>query len=199
MSKEVNKSELAKAIGKSSATITKLAKEGVLNQCFTPTGQINLTKALEAISKSKGKFFIDPKDTKKEKSLQEMTQLEVIELVEREKNIKFTMKGNELLMSAEKLKDGSFYLYAPKVLTPIEDIREHLKENFTDKEIEQAISEVDNEGRSNFLYELLYEIMRDKTMQINLNFIYKKMLSAFYSASEIAFYMECMRDDGKNK
>jgi len=196
MNDEVSKSELAKAIGKSGATITKLVKEGVLDNCFTPGGKIYLKKALDAITKRKGSFFISQADAAQEKKLHEMTQLEIMELVEKEKNIKFTRpnKSNDI-MSIEKLKGGSMYLWTPQVITLIDEIKEHLKSSFTDDDIEAAIKEIDNESRSNFMYELLDEIMRDKSETVQIHFLYKKMLSAFYSSSEIAFFMECMKED----
>jgi len=67
--------------------------------------------------------------------------------------------------------------------------------DFTDTQIEKSIAIINNDERSNFLYELLDEIMRDTSEVVNIHFIYKKMLSAFYSSEEIAFYMDSMKDD----
>ena len=188
---EVTKSELAKIIGKSAATVTNLVQARVLDNCFTPTGKIYLEKAINAITLSKGGDFIkhgeEPTNAKKP---QHATQFEILEEVEKEKNITFKKDKN-----TEKLKDGPFYLLIPNVETTIGDIRKHLKNDFTNKQINNAISEIDNDGRSSFLYEFLYELMKESKEKINMLFIYKKMLSTFYSPSEIAFYMDCMKDD----
>ena len=58
---EVNKKELAREIGKTGAIVTKLAKEGVLDGCFTPRGKIDLKKAIEAIIRIKGAGYLDDK------------------------------------------------------------------------------------------------------------------------------------------
>ena len=190
--KEVSKSELAKIIGKSGATVTNLVQARVLDNCFTPTGKIYLEKAINAITISKGGDFVkrneEPEATEK-KQLQK-TQFEILEEVEKEKSITFKKDEN-----IEKLKDRLFYLIVPHVETNIADVHKHLKNDFTDDQISGAIKEIDNEGRSNFLYEFLYELMKDTEEKINIQLIYKKMLSTFYSPSEIAFYMDCMKDD----
>ena len=56
--REVNKSELAKHIGKSNAIITRLKNEGTLYGCFTPSGKIDLDKAIDNIQKYKGEDYI---------------------------------------------------------------------------------------------------------------------------------------------
>ena len=185
--KEVSKSELAKIIGKSGATITNLVKAGALDNCFTPAGKIYLEKALDAITKTKGEDFIKNETTTKQP--QQKTQFEILEEVEKNKNITFKKDEN-----IEKLKNEEFFLFVPNVETNISDIREHLKNDFTDKEITQAITEIDNDMRSNVLYEFLHELMQDRK-SIDMHFIYKKMLGTFYSPGEIAFYMDCMKDD----
>lgn len=58
---EVNKKELAREIGKTGAIVTKLAKEGVLDGCFTPTGKIDLEGAIKAIIKVKGADYLGGK------------------------------------------------------------------------------------------------------------------------------------------
>ena len=61
---EVNKKELAREIGKTGAIVTKLAKEGVLDGCFTSTGKIDLESAIKAIIRVKGDDYIVGKHKK---------------------------------------------------------------------------------------------------------------------------------------
>ncbi|MCD6432951.1 MAG: hypothetical protein J7L21_02825 [Sulfurimonas sp.] len=56
---EVNKGELAKHIGKSAAIVSRLINNGIMNDCFTPSGKkIYLEKALKAITLAKGNDYL---------------------------------------------------------------------------------------------------------------------------------------------
>lgn len=57
---ELTKTELAKFINRSSSIITRLAKDGIFDECFTKTGKkLYLEKAIRAIIKSKGIDYLD--------------------------------------------------------------------------------------------------------------------------------------------
>ena len=57
---ELTKTELAKFINRSSSIVTRLAKDGVLDDCFTKSGKkLYLEKAIKAIIKAKGIDYLD--------------------------------------------------------------------------------------------------------------------------------------------
>lgn len=190
--KEVNKSELAKAIGKSNAVITKIVKAGVLDGCFTPQGKINLKEALTAIERYKGRDYINPIDETPRKPFNELNQLEVIELVEREGDIKFQRPNKDsAFISMKELQDGDFHNYLPGPIVMIEDVNKYLRNSFTDDEIQKVIDEVNCKERGQILSELMLDILRDnKTSHHAFRYLYKMMLQSFYSADAIAFHMD---------
>lgn len=60
---EVNKGELAAYIKKSNAIVSRLANDGVLNECYTSNGKkIYLEKAIKAIIMNKGTDYLDGVD-----------------------------------------------------------------------------------------------------------------------------------------
>ena len=90
MQKEVTKSGLAKAIGRSPAVITRMVKSGIFDGCYAKNGKILLHKALVSIKDNKGEEYL----LKSSKNFNQLNQLEVIEIVETEKNIMFERPKN---------------------------------------------------------------------------------------------------------
>ena len=57
---EVSKTELAKAINKSGAIVTRLINQGILDKCFTKNGKkLYLDKSIKAIIKAKGSDYLE--------------------------------------------------------------------------------------------------------------------------------------------
>lgn len=195
---EVNKSELAKIIGKSNSSLTKIIQEGVLNGCFTASGKIDLKKALIAIELAKGSDYIKTDENVQKEQIKSVTQLEIIQMVEREKGIKFERpQPNNIIMSMEQLSSGNIHNWVPSPIVTVENVKEYLENSFTDEEIEKAINEVNHEQRGYALYELLDMIIRDNTSTLKeVQYLFTMILRTFYSGQEIAFYMDCMFEDG---
>jgi len=141
MQKEVSKSGLAKAIGRSPAVITRMVKSGIFDGCYAKNGKIILHKALVSIKDNKGEEYL----LKSSKNFNQLNQLEVIELIETEKNITFERpKKDDIRISLKKLKSGDFHSWIPKAIVSIENVKVHLKNSFTNEEIKASIEEVNS-------------------------------------------------------